>query len=82
MRFRAYVGSKAPENPTLLYAVLAVAARHRSLRNGIDDVRADDYQRRCLETLTLALNNTEETLNETILMASLVLRFLEEMTGM
>lgn len=82
MNFRSYINAAACYDLTLYYAVLAVAAKHRNLGSAAADPKADEYQRRCLETLIPALNDDSTVLAENILACALILRLLEEMTGM
>ncbi|PWY94045.1 hypothetical protein BO94DRAFT_317753 [Aspergillus sclerotioniger CBS 115572] len=78
--FRTYIGNKAATDITLLYAVLAVSARHQSSSLHRHNRIADEYQKRCLRSLIAALDDPERTLNDTILASAVILRFFEEMT--
>lgn len=81
MNFRSYVGSTIANNAAILYGVLAVSARHRALTMNIEDKNSDEYERRCLEVLIPALNDTTKVLQDTALASAIILRLLEEMTG-
>jgi hypothetical protein len=72
----------ALSDSTLLDAFLAVAAKHMSLKGKFDRYAPDKYQRRCLEKLIPALNDRNSLLNENLFAATIVLRLLDEMTGM
>ncbi|KAF9888545.1 hypothetical protein FE257_008476 [Aspergillus nanangensis] len=78
--FRTYVGNNSASDITLLYAVLAVSARHQSTSHHWQSRVADEYQQRCLRSLIAALNDQEKTLPDTILASAAILRFFEEMT--
>ena len=66
---------------TLLYAVLAVSARHQSLTGQRTNKVADEYQRRCLTNLIPVLNDPSNTSGDAVLASATILRFFEEMTG-
>lgn len=51
-----------------------------SLKGSVRPHVSDEYQRRCLQTLIPALNNRDPVLSETLFAATVVLRFLDEMT--
>ncbi|KAL2836681.1 hypothetical protein BJY01DRAFT_221737 [Aspergillus pseudoustus] len=78
--FRTYIGNTAATDITLLYAVLAVSARHQSTSLHWHSHIADEYQKRCLRSLIEALDDEENTLKDTILASAVILRFFEEMT--
>ncbi|KAF9892153.1 hypothetical protein FE257_002559 [Aspergillus nanangensis] len=78
--FRTYIGNAAPTDITLLYAVLAVSARHQSSSLHRHSHIADEYQKRCLRSLIAALNDEANALKDTILASAVILRFFEEMT--
>ena len=67
--------------PCILFAVLAVSARHReAVESG--NFNSNEYERGCLEILIPALNNNDpiETPDEALIISALLLRLLEEMT--
>ncbi|KNG83297.1 hypothetical protein ANOM_008730 [Aspergillus nomiae NRRL 13137] len=78
--FRTYIGNNAATEITLLYAALAVSARHQSTSLNWQSHVADEYQKRCLRSLIAALNDQETALPDTILASAAILRFFEEMT--
>ncbi|POR35324.1 Uncharacterized protein TPAR_04457 [Tolypocladium paradoxum] len=80
MHFRAYVGSTASHDATVLYAVLAISAKHREVTMGVDGHRSIEYERQCLEALIPSLNDTTKVLHEPLLASALLLRLLNEMT--
>jgi len=81
MQFRSFVGSTVLNDAAVLYAVLAVCARHREITTGVGDQKSNEYERKCLEVLIPSLNDTTKVLQETTLASALLLRLLEEMTG-
>lgn len=81
MSFRSYIGTSISNHPALLYAVLAVSARHRELTTSIGYSNSFEYEQRCLEILIPSLNDTTAVLQDSILASALLLRLLDEMTG-
>ena len=65
----------------LLYAVLAISARHLELTQGLPGNKSDEYQQNCLQILIPSLNDATKALPDTIMASALLLRLLEEMTG-
>ncbi|KAA8646718.1 uncharacterized protein ATNIH1004_005393 [Aspergillus tanneri] len=65
---------------TILYAILAVSARHQS--SSSDEMRlfADECQQNCLKALIPALNDYENAIQETVFASAVILRLFEEMT--
>ncbi|KAB8227175.1 uncharacterized protein BDW43DRAFT_324161 [Aspergillus alliaceus] len=78
--FFSYIASSASTNPILLYAVLEVAARHQRSRSERQRLIADEYQQYCLESLISALDNSEKTLDESLVASAVILRLPEETT--
>lgn len=72
----------AATDSTLLDAILALSAKHLSLNGKFDRYASDKYQRRCLEKLIPALNDQKSLLDENLFAATIILRLLDEMTGM
>lgn len=66
---------------TILYAVLAISARHRELTMGIGNHKSHIYESRCLEVLIPSLNDQTIALSDGLLASAMLLRLLEEMTG-
>ncbi|KAE8149772.1 hypothetical protein BDV25DRAFT_130105 [Aspergillus avenaceus] len=78
--FYTYIAKSAHTNPILLYAVLTVSARHQRSNSERERYVADQYQQHCLESLILALSDSEKTLNESLFASAVILRLSEEMT--
>jgi Fungal specific transcription factor domain len=72
----------ASKDETLLNAILAVSAKHLNLCGKFDHLASDKYQRKCLLKLIPALNDHNSILDETLFAATIILRLLDEMTGM
>ena len=81
MRFRSYMASNISHDPAILYAVLAVSARHREIISGTDNRHADNFEQKCLEHLIPKLGHVSEPITEAALASALLIRLLEEMTG-
>ncbi|PYH91104.1 hypothetical protein BO71DRAFT_412070 [Aspergillus ellipticus CBS 707.79] len=81
--FSVDVVERAPANPLLLYACLAIAARHLSHTNHtIPSNTADEYHERCIGILLPVLENIEVEISIDILLAStVILRFLEQISS-
>ncbi|KAJ5113700.1 hypothetical protein N7456_002234 [Penicillium angulare] len=79
--YRNYIANHAATDMTLLYAVLAVSARHQSSTGQKLSQLADEYQRHCLKRLIPALSDPSTTSGDAVLASATVLRFFEEMTG-
>lgn len=82
MHFRSFVGSTISNDPSILFAVLAISARHREVTMGVSTCDSHEYERKCLENLIPSLNNTAKSLDDTVLASAVLIRLLEEMTGM
>jgi len=81
MQFRSFVGSTVFNDAAVLYAVLAICARHREITTGVGEQKSNEYERKCLQVLIPSLYNITEVLQETTLASALLLRLLGEMTG-
>ncbi|GKZ32664.1 hypothetical protein AbraIFM66950_002197 [Aspergillus brasiliensis] len=81
--FSLDVVERAPTNPLLLYACLAIAARHLSHTNhNIPPNTADEYHERCIGILLPVLENKEIEISIDILLAStVILRFFEQISS-
>lgn len=62
----------------VLKAVLALAARHDAILNGQSDWEATSYHGECLELLIPALNLTEQTYDDNMMVTVVILRMYEE----
>ena len=82
MHFRSFVGSTISNDPSILFAVLAISARHREVTMGADNCNSHEYERKCLKNLIPSLSNTAKDLDDTVLASAVLIRLLEEMTGM
>lgn len=78
--FANVVACTAATNSTILNAILALSAKHLSLKGSAHPHVSDEYQRRCLQTLIPALNNRDSILGGTLFAATVILRLLDEMT--
>ena len=80
--FSTEVPRRALEEPVLLKALLALAARHDAILTNSSDCEASDFHGECLELLIVALNQPEETYDDNLLLTVVVLRFYEELERM
>lgn len=48
---------------------------------GIDSCISHEYEKRCLENLIPSLNDTTKALDDSVLASAVLVRLLEEMTG-
>ncbi|OCL02702.1 hypothetical protein AOQ84DRAFT_348764 [Glonium stellatum] len=76
--FALVVPQRAAVCPTLLNAILAASARHLSRVSDFDSYVADRYHQECLKHLIPMLNETTAIMDENLLAATVILRFLEE----
>ncbi|KAG0650412.1 hypothetical protein D0Z07_2894 [Hyphodiscus hymeniophilus] len=79
--FALIVPKRAATCPMLLNAILAVSARHLSFLGRSDICDLSDfvrYQEQCLYHFIPSLNDSEAILDENILAATVILRYLEE----
>ncbi|KAA8645357.1 uncharacterized protein ATNIH1004_006776 [Aspergillus tanneri] len=81
--FSTDVVERAPSCPLLLYACLAIAARHLShTTNTVPSSTADGYHERCIAILLPVLENSEFKIGIEILLAStVILRFFEQISS-
>ncbi|XHG09024.1 hypothetical protein AWENTII_012105 [Aspergillus wentii] len=82
-RFAADVVERAPSCPLLLYACLAISARHLShTTKSVPPNTADEYHERCIGILLPVLDNTDFKISIDILLAStVILRFFEQISS-
>ncbi|OJJ94713.1 hypothetical protein ASPACDRAFT_64991 [Aspergillus aculeatus ATCC 16872] len=78
--FQTVVGATVTKDPSILFAVLAISARHRELTMGISSCDSHGYEGRCLEVLIPSLNDTSKVLDDSVLASAMLLRLLEEMS--
>ncbi|MCJ1399182.1 hypothetical protein MMC11_002384 [Xylographa trunciseda] len=76
--FALVVPQRAAICPPLLYAVFAVSARHLSRIGTYDPYAADRYYEKCLNHLTKMMDDEAASMDENLLAATVVLRWLEE----
>ncbi|RTE68573.1 hypothetical protein BHE90_017049 [Fusarium euwallaceae] len=79
--FRSFIQPRIFRDIGLLYAVLAVAARHREV-TGTEYCNSNEYERECLGILipTLNDNHATQSQDDAVLVSALMLRLLDEMT--
>ncbi|KAK4892090.1 hypothetical protein LTR27_009440 [Elasticomyces elasticus] len=75
--FARTVPERARSDVTLANAMMACAARHLSLTEGLDRTVADAYYQKCLEAFIPAIATRVD--NETMLAVTVILRFMEEL---
>lgn len=82
MHFSLDVVEQAPSCPLLLYACLAIAARHLShTKHLIPPNTADEYHERCIAILLPTLENRDFSIGIEVLLAStVILRFFEQIS--
>ncbi|KAG2413960.1 hypothetical protein HFD88_003151 [Aspergillus terreus] len=82
-RFSVEVVERAPSCPLLLYACLAIAARHLShSTNSVPPNAADEYHERCIAILLPGLESRDFQQNiETLLAATVILRLFEQISS-
>lgn len=76
--FELLVPQRAAICPTLLNAVFAASARHLSRVTDFDPFVADGYHQKCLKHLIPMLSDTTAIMDENLLAATVILRYLEE----
>ncbi|OJD31959.1 arca-like protein [Diplodia corticola] len=76
--FQLVVPHRAAVCPPLMNAILAVAARHWSRVGEYDPYVAERYHSECLKHLIPMLDETAALMDENLLAATVMLRFLEE----
>ncbi|KAK8198748.1 hypothetical protein M8818_006615 [Zalaria obscura] len=79
--FQAVLPHRAATCPTLLNAILAVSARHLSSVSEYDPLVSNRYHQECLKHLIPMLDDTAAILDEDLLAATILLRFVEEIEG-
>ncbi|KAG2010737.1 hypothetical protein GB937_007706 [Aspergillus fischeri] len=81
--FSVDVVERAPSCPLLLYACLAIAARHLShTKNSVPPNVADEYHERCIAILLPALENRNFGISiEVVLASTVILRFFEQISS-
>lgn len=72
---------KAPTSPILLTAILALASRHLATVSSFDSKIADHYSEECTTEMISCLNNRDESKNDDLFAATIILRTKEEMDG-
>ncbi|KAJ5176968.1 uncharacterized protein N7482_002845 [Penicillium canariense] len=77
--FSTEVPRRALEEPMLLKALLALAARHDAILTNDSDCEASAFHGECLEMLIVALDQPEESYDDNLLITVVVLRFYEEL---
>ncbi|KAJ5819467.1 hypothetical protein N7474_005058 [Penicillium riverlandense] len=77
--FSTEVPRRALEEPMLLKALLALAARHDAILTNHSDCEASTFHGECLELLIVALNQPEENYDDNLFSTVVVLRFYEEL---
>lgn len=76
--FQLVVPQRAAVCPPLMNAILAVSARHWSRVGEYDPYVAERYHSECLKYLIPMLDETAALMDENLLAATVILRFLEE----
>lgn len=79
--FALVVPQRAVSCPILLKAVFAAAARHLSRVTDFDPLMADPFHQECLRYLVPTLNSNDALMDENLLAAVVILRYLEEIEG-
>ncbi|MCJ1474258.1 hypothetical protein MMC13_002916 [Lambiella insularis] len=76
--FALVIPQRAAICPPLLYAIFAVSARHLNRISTYDPYAADRYYEKCLSHLTNMMNDEAASMDENLLAATVILRWLEE----
>ncbi|RAK77083.1 Zn(II)2Cys6 transcription factor [Aspergillus fijiensis CBS 313.89] len=81
--FSVDVAERAPSHPLLLYACLAISARHLSYTNhAVPPETADEYHERCIRILKSVLENRDFGISiEILLTSTVILRFFEQISS-
>ncbi|KAL3450523.1 hypothetical protein BJX65DRAFT_305360 [Aspergillus insuetus] len=79
--FRTYIANAAATDHTILYAILAVSARHQGVSSEWMRSFAEECHENCLAALISALNDQENAVQETVFASAVILRLFEEMTA-
>ena len=77
--FATVVPQRAAICPLLLYAVLAASAKRLSRVSDYDGIVVDRYHQSCLRQLIPALSSSAAIVDENLLTAIVILRFMEEL---
>ncbi|PHH92040.1 hypothetical protein CDD83_9158 [Cordyceps sp. RAO-2017] len=77
--FARVVPCRAAGSPPLMNAMLAAAAKRLSRIRGLDRLVVDHYHQKCLDVLIPALSSSAAVLDENLLPAIVILRFVEEL---
>ncbi|KAL9616754.1 MAG: hypothetical protein Q9160_008411 [Pyrenula sp. 1 TL-2023] len=77
--FGRIVPQRAAICPPLLNAVFAASARQLSRTSELDEKISDQYHQACLEYMIPAMSDTAALMDENLLAATVILRFLEEL---
>ncbi|KAJ5264774.1 hypothetical protein N7505_007567 [Penicillium chrysogenum] len=77
--FSTEVPRRALEEPMLLKALLALAARHDAILTNGSECESSTFHGECLQLLIVALNQPEENYDDNLLTTVVVLRFYEEL---
>ncbi|WXC58784.1 hypothetical protein SNK03_004684 [Fusarium graminearum] len=77
--FATIVPRRAVMCPPLMNAVLAASAKRLSRVDGFDCLVGDRYHQNCLDALIPALSSTAAVMDENLLTAIVILRYMEEL---
>ncbi|KAI5464676.1 hypothetical protein BGZ63DRAFT_412202 [Mariannaea sp. PMI_226] len=77
--FATVVPRRAVQCPPLMNAVLAASAKRLSRISNFDPLVGDKYHQNCLDALIPALSSTAAVMDENLLTAIVILRFMEEL---
>ncbi|RGP80923.1 hypothetical protein FLONG3_973 [Fusarium longipes] len=77
--FATVVPRRAVMCPPLMNAVLAASAKRLSRVDGFDGLVVDKYHQNCLDALIPALNSSVALIDENLLTAIVILRYMEEL---
>ncbi|KAM0332905.1 hypothetical protein ACHAPQ_005504 [Fusarium lateritium] len=77
--FATIVPRRAVICPPLMNAVLAASAKRLSRVDGFDGLVGDRYHQNCLDALIPALSSTAAVMDENLLTAIVILRYMEEL---
>lgn len=79
--FALVVPHRAATSPILLNAIFACSAVHLSRVSDFDLYTSDRYYQECLKHLIPMLNDSAAVMDENLLAATVILRYLEEVQG-
>ncbi|KAH6982186.1 hypothetical protein BKA56DRAFT_585461 [Ilyonectria sp. MPI-CAGE-AT-0026] len=77
--FATVVPRRAVFCPPLMNAVLAASAKRMSRTDGFDGLVGDRYHQKCLDVLIPALSSSAAIMDENLLTAIVILRYMEEL---